>query len=465
MTLELAAGLLIVGALWALQGWRGKRVGDHPFCRRCGFDLFGLPAGSTACSECGADVQQRKAVQIGHRVRRTGRLTLGLALLIPAGLYLGMMAYGAWNPAAMLRQAPAWWLAWQVDSASRHTRHATLDELSRRMAAGTLGQANVNRVAGLILEAQGNAKRTWDPAWGDFMERAGSLKLLKRDDWKRYARQATEGTLWLKVRPMIHPGDALPLELGNKTARQASQTRLWLHGTVVGVHLDQATVANAMPPALGGIAGSIGWITQEIPPAWLARLEQGPHRLTLTLKIDVTQGAVPAAALIVSYQTELDASFVVVSANTPTVTPITDSSLRQAVKRSLMVLGFDHGPSRMNIQISANQTPVDLAYELWVRTDKQQWKLGGVSFPKGAKNFSAGFQDGHSIPSRFDVILKPSAAVAESTVDLTSYWNHEIIFRNVAVEDGGPLPPGASWPATRPISQATTRPRPEKRPW
>ena len=46
-------GLSLAATVVAL---RGRRVGDHPYCRRCGFDLFGKPPGSTVCSECGADL-------------------------------------------------------------------------------------------------------------------------------------------------------------------------------------------------------------------------------------------------------------------------------------------------------------------------------------------------------------------------------------------------------------------------
>jgi len=35
-----------VGLALLLFGLRGRRVGDHPHCWRCGFDLFGKPAES-----------------------------------------------------------------------------------------------------------------------------------------------------------------------------------------------------------------------------------------------------------------------------------------------------------------------------------------------------------------------------------------------------------------------------------
>src|SRR5918993_5786284 len=60
-----ATGLLI----FAL---RGRRVDDHPVCRKCGFDLVGKPADATRCSECGADLSRRRAVRVGWRETRRG---------------------------------------------------------------------------------------------------------------------------------------------------------------------------------------------------------------------------------------------------------------------------------------------------------------------------------------------------------------------------------------------------------
>src|SRR5688500_20138720 len=80
---------LLAGMLFVRLGLRGKRVDDHPLCRRCGFDLFGLPEGATECSECGADLSVRwKAVRIGNRHRRGG-LDAGGARLLKTGRAAG----------------------------------------------------------------------------------------------------------------------------------------------------------------------------------------------------------------------------------------------------------------------------------------------------------------------------------------------------------------------------------------
>jgi predicted RNA-binding Zn-ribbon protein involved in translation (DUF1610 family) len=64
-------------ALSAIGGWllrrglRGPAVEvEHPFCKRCGYDLFGRPPESELCPECGANLLRSQAMRCG---RHTGR--------------------------------------------------------------------------------------------------------------------------------------------------------------------------------------------------------------------------------------------------------------------------------------------------------------------------------------------------------------------------------------------------------
>jgi ribosomal protein L37E len=85
----------VAGAGAVVYGMRGRRIDDHPLCRRCGFDLVGLPAGSSACSECGGSIVVRKAIRFGHRQRNGRIVALGMILLLLGGGQLGIMAGSA----------------------------------------------------------------------------------------------------------------------------------------------------------------------------------------------------------------------------------------------------------------------------------------------------------------------------------------------------------------------------------
>src|SRR5207249_860614 len=95
--IALAALVLIVGIVLLRRGLKGIALDDHPICRRCGFDLFGLPGGVAVCSECGADLSSRRAIRIGTRKRRPGIATLGALLIVVIVFNLGVLGLGMLN--------------------------------------------------------------------------------------------------------------------------------------------------------------------------------------------------------------------------------------------------------------------------------------------------------------------------------------------------------------------------------
>ncbi|MCL2648888.1 MAG: hypothetical protein FWD61_18135 [Phycisphaerales bacterium] len=71
--------LLIVGLYLLISGWRGRRVGSEPRCRKCGYILLHLT--SARCPECGTTISAPNTV-IGEHQRRWGRATTGIILMI-----------------------------------------------------------------------------------------------------------------------------------------------------------------------------------------------------------------------------------------------------------------------------------------------------------------------------------------------------------------------------------------------
>src|SRR5688500_14362576 len=114
-----AAAVFVAGLLLVLVGRRGRRVDDHPLCRRCGFDLFAKPADSTACPECGADVTRRprRAVRIGHRVRRGKLVLAGALLMVVSSAGLGTSGVRWARSVDWQAHKPADWLLRELDAA------------------------------------------------------------------------------------------------------------------------------------------------------------------------------------------------------------------------------------------------------------------------------------------------------------------------------------------------------------
>jgi hypothetical protein len=140
-------GLLFTLALM-IRLRRGRRVGDHPSCRKCGHDLFGLPETSACCPECGADLTRRRAKLDGiyaPSAWRWGRRAMLLAAL-------GVVGTGVWqaiNEVGYLPYQPDLVLLYWVERGDMRSRSAA-DELVHRCLNGQLGWASatwVNRRA------------------------------------------------------------------------------------------------------------------------------------------------------------------------------------------------------------------------------------------------------------------------------------------------------------------------------
>src|SRR5947199_4041388 len=106
----IAALFATAGLALMVAGVRGRTIDRHPVCRRCGFDLFGLPAERGACPECGAALVAARAVRIGNRQRRSRFIRAGVVLLLPAVFSLGLLGWAARRVGRMQQYEPVWWL-------------------------------------------------------------------------------------------------------------------------------------------------------------------------------------------------------------------------------------------------------------------------------------------------------------------------------------------------------------------
>ena len=155
----IAIALLGIFALW--RGLVGRRVGDHPCCRRCGFDLFGRPQDSHVCPECGADLTGKRPTVIGIRHRRHGLIAAGIALLLPAVGILGILAWGRARDVDWNQHKPLAWLIRDAEKGDSVTRSAALKEIFRRSNANTLAATDFTRIVDAGLRAQGDLTRPW----------------------------------------------------------------------------------------------------------------------------------------------------------------------------------------------------------------------------------------------------------------------------------------------------------------
>ena len=148
--LGIAGALLLPAMGLIIFGGKGRRIGDHPHCRKCGFDLFGKPPESTRCNECGTDLTSANSIVLGLWQARRWAVLSGLFMLI-LGLMLGGEA--GWEYTTGLdwyRWLPTSWLLREFDSPVNRRRAARA--LQDEMMSANLSSAHAQLIAERVLK-------------------------------------------------------------------------------------------------------------------------------------------------------------------------------------------------------------------------------------------------------------------------------------------------------------------------
>lgn len=170
---------LIAGVVLLLIGLRGRRVGDHPHCRRCGFDLCGRPVGTHLCGECGASLDAPRAIEIGLRQRRPAIVLLGLIAVASCGTFIAPNISPTFAAArvALARVEGGFIerrLAAQLHDVDPTRRAAAWRELWARVKADAIGSAGTRAIGEAALDDR------IDEPMRAFGDRHDSIWLLRR---------------------------------------------------------------------------------------------------------------------------------------------------------------------------------------------------------------------------------------------------------------------------------------------
>lgn len=447
LVLTVFAGL---GLLLLVLGVRGRRIDDHPWCRKCRFDLYGLKAPAT-CPECGLDLSRSKAVRIGQRKKRWGMVVVGALVLLISVSGLGVNGYFQVADVNWQHQKPVWLLEYEADQTPGPTSDAALAELLRRQ---DLGELSADQLDGLIeagLNHQADASRNWQKDWGVLIEKARDSKHTTDAQWQRYAEQIITDIIAFNVRPKAAIGaDTFSVQraiantrLGNTPLVdfQYSRNNCWLH---IGDHYKRRLSEGTTGLPSGGSSTNHITMTekdwQQVPP--------GVHKVRFEVDTAIwedhahysSNSAPLAENKVVLTQ---DVEFLPLGRTTAKLN--TDPALRQQVEAAVTfkqakmrqyTYHKNRGEYRLDVRIAFAPRPVDLAVEVWARhngeetklttlslaaADETTWQLGGI-FKKDL--------GGEVI----DLILRPSLEVAERSVDCFEIWGEEIEFKNVTVE-------------------------------
>ncbi len=232
-------GLLFGSVLLLVLGVRGWRRGRERVCAKCGYDVRGLE--SPRCPECGLLLDE-KGVAIGVRRRSPVMACIG-AVLFAAGGLVGFVKGYKVDPYPHLP------FVWVLSSADGGNAKA-FAEVSRRLKAGELAAAQVERLAGRCLDIQADEDRVDAQQWIDLLEYMDTNIGLRKEDRQRYYEEAIH-SLEFDFEGASYVGGELKIRFSIETrlpgfgmTAMVCPQNLWVDGTLtrsVGITSKEAS--------------------------------------------------------------------------------------------------------------------------------------------------------------------------------------------------------------------------------
>ena len=292
VAIVLAFGLMVFAR-------RGRRVDDHPLCRKCRYDLSGSTDADAglpyACPECGRSLDRRRAVRIGNRVRRTGFIWVGLLLILIGLCTLTGVGFVGKERFVAVQSRPDWMLILQVNYLQDH---AAIGELYHRGEFGMLDQDQYDRLLPTALDVQADLATPWDPVWGDFIEQAIDLQMTTPAQEERYMAQVVEGEPALILPASIKAGDAIPftidygeLRIGNHLDKfmELGNTLLYLGEAEDHAYMQRSGGGGLAYSASGTMRQPGFSYTESVRMPWLDQMGiQAPGKYELKLQAFAT---------------------------------------------------------------------------------------------------------------------------------------------------------------------------------
>ena len=469
----ISAALIAAGLMLAAVGVRGRRIADHPVCRRCRIDLHGLYPGAAACPECGGELGERQ-VRIGRRRVRRGVLAAGMALCLIGTPGAGFAAWVGVTGTNWYALAPVSVLAWELRRGGDASK--AVQEVMTRLRVGSVSAADAATIADGVLARQDEDDAAWDPELGDLVEAMRTLRLLDDARWERYLLQSTRFDV--KVRPVIRTGG--PTILHGSISHERLGSRKFGVGhlgryrvRLVSVQIDgheikpheltwwQPCTSFIEPRSTSHFVTAIPTPTKagraEIRTTWAAVLlgpDEAPDEFYKSNPERALElGATERESLI---ERVLEAEFVEAAA--PLVELAQDEAMAAWIRGNASVercYWQDMGWRERGIWVFLRlpRPPIDLAAELRVRPPgggpEEEVVLMRLVASASSTSDGFGWQAAAPIPAgsrlegaeRVEMVIRASPQVAEETVEMNRVWGGEVVLPDVPV---APSPPGGS---------------------
>jgi hypothetical protein len=433
-----------IALIW--HGLGGVRVGDHPLCRACGFDLFGKPAGTAFCGECGADLSRQKAIVIGQKQRRKKSLGFGITLMILATAVFTIAGYGRAKHVNWWSHAPLWYVLRQAGSADSNWRSLAIIELRSRCVPATRSTQASDRILDAGLAYQADGKRPWDPEWGALIEDAQRAGILSDDRWKRYLSQSWKNSITVSVRPRVRIGDPIWYEVKISHLRLSSSFQNFYPFGGLEIQLIDAFLTwpghplnseehgwELISTAGGGHGGQLH------PFDYPHDITPGEHQLIFGGEVDFgyrDHSRNNAFTLTASDSVEIPCKVQMLPADQPTVRLVKKPELAAAIRDCISVNGELNLLNQNQFDLRVKAPPVSLGFEVLIRVNGKEFSVSWLDCPAGrVTNTGFNLTEATIKPgTRYDVIFRSDPHDAASSLDVFEIWDGEIVFKDLVMK-------------------------------
>lgn len=424
--LSVWVGLVLMGVLLLVSGWRGRRVGDEPRCAKCGYILLHLESGR--CPECGSEISGANTVT-GERRRGWVRVIAGVLLLAAASsLMLRPVARVVWA-VPWYQYKPAGLVVDDIDRPGMYRQAMT--ELQRREVAGGLPEGARHQLIGRTLQEQAPGMISAHPELLDYLLKALIAGQLTKEEKELLLEQACDVTL--AVRPVVGEGEQVPLEISFDCRwPRTIPPGLSLLYRARDSRIDGRTLRSELT------SGSILIAGLSRAPASIPAWGFGTHMVELDVDLEllhVPRGGPGKIEPLVKRSVKVHGSYQVVSRDEAPAIGLLDSEVLH--EQVVAAVKISHVSKRKDghfyVMLWVTSAPCDLAFDVFVQTDKGEMRAGLLHCAKGQ---SRSFGPGGKVEidqAKVNVVLRPNAEVAKQTVDLSAIYSGEIVFPDVVV--------------------------------
>ena len=120
----------------------------------------------------------------------------------------------------------------------------------------------------------------------------------------------------------------------------------------------------------------------------------------------------------------------------PKIELLDSEKLRKEVPLAIKIESISQRQGgQVYVAIQFTRAPCDLAFNMFAQTDQGETKIGAICCAKGdSTSAGTGGTQTKLLPSRVQVIFRPSVDAARNTLNETAIYSGEIVFPDVAVK-------------------------------